>query len=87
MHFVFLPSRRVTKGREADVRRQQILATVHALGLRTLDLYPVFLERSRLAALFYHHYSEDGYRLVGEQIADYLSRSGHPRSLASSRDR
>ncbi len=80
MYFVYLPEwARYTKYQSGGkLKRDSVLKLVRDLGIRTIDIDPVFQSSGDPLALFpfrqVGHYTEAGHRLVGEEVLRQLAK-------------
>ena len=76
--FVYLPDEGRYSGPlgawDAAAYGRPVLELVEAVGIRVIDVAAVFARRPQPRSLFQSHYTEEGYRLVGDIIADELAR-------------
>lgn len=86
LYFVYLPSWEEIHDDRASVQglRARMRATVKALDIRMIDLYPRLKQESKSQELFaypFSHYDEVGYHAAGEAIMEELARPERARRL------
>ena len=87
LYFVYLPDRARyanSDPRVADNERTRILTLAAGLGIRSIDLHTAFQAWGDPLSLFpfrrFHHYNEQGHRIVAEEVLKAISdhRTGSP---------
>ena len=72
--FIFRSGIDIWQDRRVNVGRHAVLQTVNKAGLSVIDMHPVFMAQKDPLNLFplrsrgYVHYSEEGHRLVAEEV-------------------
>lgn len=78
LYFVYLPHwHRYARPALADPRRERVLQTARATGLRVIDIHEAFAAQSDPLTLFalrlHSHYNERGHRLVADEVLRAVS--------------